>query len=664
MFLTLVAAAALTAAVDAPVTHVTVYSDRARVTRTAQLDVNGNLVVELPLLQQSIDPGSVRVEATGAEVRRVDLQRTNEDEFPTDEAKKLLAQLHASEDKLAKMRGEKAAHDAQIGLLQRIAPLQPTPEPQRNVPKLNASGWLAAMTYATGEIGKLQEKSRVMGVELVREEERYTELADKARILGGVQRRQGYRVMATLSGSGTAKVSLIYVTARARWYPLYELQLVPDTGKVQITFSGLVSQETGEDWTDANLTLSTAMPARVTVFPKIPTWKIGDRERFIPTPYPVTETIKPPPSVPPLHRMTREEDVVRQRLMAEVGQAEGQGKDRYAADKKKQAPGFANKSFDFNADSIEGDLAQPEVDTMEEAYAEPEQPMRMPPPPPPKMERRRSRSAARDEESMPQEAPAMAPMSESVQISSVDTAGGFFESDDKEYEPTQGVSLSPPRGWVPPTPPPESPAALAGGYDLAFASLRPESVGSGKGQRRVPLFNEAWPVTVERKLFPGVAKEAYLVAEIKSPSKQVLPAGNASLFVGEDPAGNARLPLVSPGEPFTLPLGLDRAIKPVRNVKVSQAERGFIGKEEITEYVVTVEVSNPHSVPVALRIFDQWPIASSKDLESRLLKTEPYAIQDQTKGTLEWRITLAPKQKKSVSFTYTLRRPKGWRLYQ
>jgi hypothetical protein len=314
-------------------------------------------------------------------------------------------------------------------------------------------------------------------------------------------------------------------------------------------------------------------------------------------------------------------------------------------------------TIEFDSSGIEGELSEAGAAAEDKEYAPP---TKMPPPPPPKSVKQRAKMAKREEVS--RDAPAAAP--ESIQLDAVSKTSSIFDGDEEEYVPTQGVSLSPPRGWIPPTPPPESPAALAGGYDLAFASLRPESVASGKGQRRVPLFNEAWPVTVERKLFPGVAKDAYLVAEIKSPSSKVLPAGNANLFVGEDPAGNARLPLVSPGEAFTLPLGLDRAIKPVRNVKVSQAEKGFIGKEEITEYLVTVEISNPYSVPVALRIFDQWPIASSKDLESKLLKTEPYAIQDQTKGTLEWRITLAPKQKKAVSFTYTLRRPKGWRLYQ
>jgi len=226
-------------------------------------------------------------------------------------------------------------------------------------------------------------------------------------------------------------------------------------------------------------------------------------------------------------------------------------------------------------------------------------------------------------------------------------------------------SLAPPRGYSPPAGDPALPAAAAGGYDLSFPAQRPETIESGHGARRVPLFSESWPVQVERKLFPAVSPEAaFLVAELKNPSKRMLPAGTARLFVGDDPTGDARLKLVAPGETFTLPLGLDRAIRPHRNVQLSQSERGFIGKDDVGEYTVTNEFANPYPFPIQVRLFDQWPLSSDKDVESTLLKTEPLARQDKVKGTLEWVLTVPASQKQSVVFSYRLRRPKGHRLYQ
>jgi uncharacterized protein (TIGR02231 family) len=171
-------------------------------------------------------------------------------------------------------------------------------------------------------------------------------------------------------------------------------------------------------------------------------------------------------------------------------------------------------------------------------------------------------------------------------------------------------------------------------------------------------------VKTERKLFPALARDAFLVAELQSPSKQVLPGGEASLFVGSDPAGTASLKLVAPGERFTLPLGVDRAVRPVRNVTLVQSEKGFLGNEEETAYRVTLEVANPYAFPIPVRILDQWPRTQDEDVEIKLVRTEPYAKQDKVKGSLEWELTVPASGKTVVSFEYTLRHPKGWRLYQ
>jgi Domain of unknown function (DUF4139) len=231
-------------------------------------------------------------------------------------------------------------------------------------------------------------------------------------------------------------------------------------------------------------------------------------------------------------------------------------------------------------------------------------------------------------------------------------------------EAGSSVGLAPPAAWQRPVLDPRLPASLAGGYALAFSSQRRETVRSGGGERRVPLFTETWPVQVERKLYPALTQSAFLVAELSSPSPQVLPGGEAQLFVGADPAGQAQLSLVSPGESFTLPLGIDSAVRPVRNVQVLTSEKGLLSKDDLTEYRVTIEVANPYPFALPVRIHDQWPLSRDEHVEVKLARTEPYAEQDEDQGTLEWRLVVPPSAKTVVSFVYTVRHPKGWRLQQ
>src|SRR5205814_4269721 len=117
------------------------------------------------------------------------------------------------------------------------------------------------------------------------------------------------------------------------------------------------------------------------------------------------------------------------------------------------------------------------------------------------------------------------------------------------------------------------PAALADGHDLSFVAVAPETLISGAMAQRVPLGTWRWPVAVRRQLFPALRPEAYLVANLRSPAQQPLPAGEAALFLDGQAVGRAHLELVRPDQPFTLPLGIDRAVRARRQVQLESHER-------------------------------------------------------------------------------------------
>ncbi|HVE87779.1 MAG TPA: mucoidy inhibitor MuiA family protein [Myxococcales bacterium] len=654
------------AAIDAPVREVTVYSDRARVARVATVNVNGAQAVELPLLLETVDTSTLRVEAQGAEVRRVDVDFVDAADVPADEAKALLQKLEGLDDQIALAGAQRSASQAQLQALDQIRPTMPPADPLKPAPKLQPSGWVAALGVVDDAGARQRQKIAELDLKLEALRRERDAVARQAAILGGAERKAGYRVKVFLDGHGAAKLTATYVVGRARWYPTYDIQYLPKSGQVQISFTGLVSQESGEDWNDAQLVLSTAVPAAATVLPRLLSWKIGERERFIPTPYAPVEPPKPPPPPYPPQPEDERAQTLRSRLLAAAG--------RPAPAKATSGKANGATTIDFEDDVISGDLQRPPSDAVDYRRNAPA----APPPPPP----RPSRGGKRAE--MPAAAPAQMAARPSAKDEEyveeiVVTGSRMPRSATREQAPPPMAvgGLGPPPSYQAPSFQADLPAAAAGGYDLFYKSARPETVGSGQGARRVALFAQGWPVTVERKVFPALVPEAFLVAEIKNPSSQPLPAGSANLFVGEDPAGTAKLKLVAPGEQFTLPLGLDRAIRAVRNVRLVQTETGFlIGKEELTEYVVTIELANPYSIPVPITVVDQVPVVGDKDKEARsmvdfqklevkLLKTSPAVTRkDDVKGQLEWKLTLPAGGKSVVSFNYTLKRPKGWRLYQ
>ncbi|MBL8910422.1 MAG: DUF4139 domain-containing protein [Archangium sp.] len=648
----------LGAAVEAPITQVTVFTDQARVVRTAAVQVGANTTIEFPPLRDTADVSSIRVESSNAEVKRVDIERIAPEKLRTEAAKKVLAEIDKLDTELERLSLERNAFAQQLDALHRLAPSFPAGDPLKAPPKLNAAGWQAATAFAPDQIGKLQAKVRETERAQKKSSEARGKLVEEARKLGNPQTTSGWKITAQASGQGNAVFTLTYLVRGAQWTPTWDLQLQPDTNTVALSLAGLVSQSTGEDWNQATLLLSTAIPSHAVKVPRLATWKIGVADRFIPTPTPMYAAIAPAPPVPSYARARTEDDLVRARLQRlGIGGPMGGVANTDTYTKK--------TVYDFDDDTVEGELVKPEGNYAIDARKRESNRRNAPaaPPPPPAQAPMRALQAS---EEVMLEAGGMADDAEASydQPVAVTTSLGGKRAE-RAPQPVAMFSLSPPPAWRPPVFGPDSPVTLAAGYDLAFTSLQKETIPSNGGVRRVALWSAQWPVTVERKLFPALTTDSFLVAELKNPSQQVLPGGPAQLYVGADPAGTARLKLVSPGESFTLPLGIDRALKPVRNVQLVEAEKGVFSKDEIGTYVVTIELANPYKAPIAVRVLDQFPVTDQvKDVETKLLETKPTAVSDAKKGSLEWRVTIAPQSKQVFSFTYTLKRPKGWKLQQ
>ncbi|MFP2934008.1 DUF4139 domain-containing protein, partial [Pyxidicoccus sp. 3LG] len=590
---------------------------------------------------------------------------------------------------------------------------------------MSPAGWGASAAFLVDTAAKLEARMLVLEDQALALKDERSKQLDAAVRLGELPRKPGIEVAVTLDGTGPATVRLSYlIPQRVRWYPRYELQLQPERQRVQVALSALVSQDTGEDWDAAKLTLSTALPSTATTLPRLATWKIGTTERFIPQPRRREESASEPPPLPPRTPEPDLEFELRRELLARAGRpapstpppepeavatrpAPQQSTPSTASQPSSspQARGGTIGSRDgtFIGTVIDAQSRQPVPDVVitatspsmsgeETVVSDARGQYRIPflsagaytlrfekeafkPYARADVQLRAGRTIRVNVELLPESlgevveivgAPPTIDVGSTTTGMSVSLHGppssGYYEPPEPVVD--SYVGLSPPPGWQAPVLDEDLPASLAGGYDLAFTAPRAETVRSGQGERTVPLLIESWPVKVERHVFPALATDAYLVAQLQSPSRGVLPGGEASLFVGADPAGSASLKLVVPGEPFTLPLGVDPAVRTTRNVRLVQSKEGFISKDDINTYEVTLEVPNPYTFPMQVRVVDQWPLNQDGKVEVKLVRTQPAARQDEKTGELQWDLVVPPSSKKTVSFEYSLRRKQNWRLTQ
>jgi len=80
-----------------------------------------------------------------------------------------------------------------------------------------------------------------------------------------------------------------YQVRNAAWRPVYEARLDTANARLALRQEAVVTQSTGEDWSDVALTLSTARPSAGTQPPQLAPWRI---------------TLAPPPPAPPPPRPT------------------------------------------------------------------------------------------------------------------------------------------------------------------------------------------------------------------------------------------------------------------------------------------------------------------------------------------------------------------------
>src|SRR6202041_3471156 len=70
-----------------------------------------------------------------------------------------------------------------------------------------------------------------------------------------------------------AEIDLTYHVSGASWRPLYDLML--DGERLNVSYLAEITQQTGEDWPEVALVLSTTRPGQSQTLPELSPWYVG-----------------------------------------------------------------------------------------------------------------------------------------------------------------------------------------------------------------------------------------------------------------------------------------------------------------------------------------------------------------------------------------------------
>ncbi|MBC6429946.1 mucoidy inhibitor MuiA family protein [Nostoc sp. HG1] len=265
--------------VQSEIVAVTVYADRALVTRRAVVDLTGieqELVIN-PVPEMETE--SVRVSGTGTVGVR--LVGVSSDRIYTTEPVAEIAHLTRQ---IQQLEAEKRHLQAQVDALALQSSFidglrEKTEEPfaqSLSRKNLNLSETLDFLNFlgsqyseyaiASGECKTQQQEldKQLQALRTSLQKIQTPHLKESFSLVVGVE----------VAGEGQFELELSYLVNRASWTPLYDLRFSTTSDIVHLSYLAEITQSSGEDWIGADLTLSTAKPGLGTLPPKLEPWYI------------------------------------------------------------------------------------------------------------------------------------------------------------------------------------------------------------------------------------------------------------------------------------------------------------------------------------------------------------------------------------------------------
>ncbi|MEG4144423.1 mucoidy inhibitor MuiA family protein [Microcoleus sp. Pol12B5] len=263
------------------ISKVTVYTDRALVTRRGTVSLTGNeRELAIASVPATLDTESVRATGAGTVAVRLLGVRT-ETVFSsepvgdrtaelTQQIQELQTQRRGINDKITARKiqlkfveglSEKSVGFFSSGIAKQQVGLNDTGE-LLNFLGTNYLKYVSAIAQHEKQQQELDNQ-----IEALRQQLWQVQSPDS---------QQSFNIIVAIepSGSGNFELEVSYVVRRANWTPLYDLRVNTTNNQINLNYLAEVNQNTGEDWTGVALTLSTAKPGMGTLPPKLQPWFI------------------------------------------------------------------------------------------------------------------------------------------------------------------------------------------------------------------------------------------------------------------------------------------------------------------------------------------------------------------------------------------------------
>lgn len=434
-----------------------------------------------------------------------------------------------------------------------------------------------------------------------------------------------------------AKLTLEYIVPNANWYPTYDVRVKDVLSPIEAQMKAKVRQNSGEDWREVKLTLSTGEPKRTGIKPELGVWLLteGGYSSFFG------------------RKVNEIEDFTKLRLANQSNKIKGKIRDNSGEALIGVSIAIQGTTrgtlTDMNGD-FELDI-QPTDRNLVVSYVG----------------------------FTTQTLPVLAGnfmdigLKESASVLSEVVVTGYGSSDKKDRSSAvSSVTAQQLQGRIPGVTVDgvkirgtsstnanqlavkESTKTTTISFDIEL----PYTVPTNNKEYQVDIKEETLKADYQYFVVPKLDTDAFLTASITDWTQYNLLEGEANLYFEGTYLGKTLLKTNSTDDTLKISLGRDKNVV-VKRTKLKEFNKNkVLSNKRVDSRAFEIIVKNKKTTPLSIVIEEQIPVSSDKQIDVDY--EAEGAIIDKIKGHLTWKLDLKPSEERKQKFSYSVKHPSDW----
>ena len=279
ILLSILISASASEQLDSHISAVTVFTDRAQVTRTADFDLQaGDHTLIITNLPEQIDPASIQVKGLGNfMLSDVKLTTRYLTQIVSDRIRTLSTEKEKLEKKLSIYSDDITEAQSEKRFIENISKKLTAVGDGTSDPVFDPEKWIEMVTFYRDKLGQLNNELRESGIASQELRIEIDRINREIQSEGANQNKSVKEVEISIDviKEGKGKLDISYLVYGPGWTLDYTVRVDGSAKSVSLIYQAIVHQSTGENWTGVSMKLSTAKPQISGIMPKLSPWFVN-----------------------------------------------------------------------------------------------------------------------------------------------------------------------------------------------------------------------------------------------------------------------------------------------------------------------------------------------------------------------------------------------------